>query len=103
MKYKKNLEILDVRRRSGILYGCGRCGCRHLLQLKLVNLSLEVINLVVSVHELNLMLLHLLLTLLQLILQVLDLLGLNCLEICELTSLHGSALLCLAQEVAVAK
>jgi hypothetical protein len=64
MKYEKNLEIPDIRRRSGIICRCGRCGCRHLLQLKLVNLSLEVSNLVVSVHELNLMLLQLLLTLL---------------------------------------
>jgi hypothetical protein len=64
MKYEKNLEILDIQRRSGILCGCGRCGCRHLLQLKLVNLSLEVINFVVSVHELNLVLLQLLLMLL---------------------------------------
>jgi hypothetical protein len=68
MKYEKNLEILDVRRRSRILCGCGRCRCMHLLQLMLVNLSLEVSNLVVSVCELNLVLLQLLLTLMQLIL-----------------------------------
>jgi hypothetical protein len=35
-----------------------------MLQLKLVNMSLEVSNLVVLVHELNLMFLQLLLTLL---------------------------------------
>jgi hypothetical protein len=64
------------------------CGCRRLLQLKLVNLSLEVSNLIVSVRELNLELLQLLRMLLQLILQVLDLLGLSCLEIHELMSLH---------------
>jgi hypothetical protein len=68
MKYEKNLEILDIPRRRGILYWCGRCGCRRLLQLKLVNLSLEVSNLIVSIREINLVLLQLLLKLLQLIL-----------------------------------
>jgi hypothetical protein len=103
MKYERNIEILNIRRWSKILCGCIRCGCRHLLQLKLVNLSLEVSNLIVSFHELNLMLLQLLLMLLQLILQILNLLGLSCLEICELTSLHGGGLLCLTQEATVPK
>jgi hypothetical protein len=57
MEYEKNLEVPDIRRRSGIFFGCGRCECGCLLQLKLVNLILEISNLVVSVRELNLVLL----------------------------------------------
>jgi hypothetical protein len=64
MKYEKELEILNIRRRSRILYGCDRCECKCPLQLKLVSLSLEDINLIVSDRELNLVLLQLLLTLL---------------------------------------
>jgi DNA-directed RNA polymerase subunit RPC12/RpoP len=56
---QENLGILSIRGRSRILYKCSRC--RRLLQLELVNMSLEVINLIVSVRELKLMLLHLLL------------------------------------------
>jgi hypothetical protein len=58
MKYEKDLEIHNIQR-SGVL-----CGCRCLLQLKLVNLSLEVSNPIVLVCELNLGLLQLLLMLL---------------------------------------
>jgi hypothetical protein len=68
-----------------------------------VNLILEVSNIVVSICELNLMPLQLFLTLMMLIMQVIDLLGLRCLEIHELMSLHSGGFLCLTQEAAVPK
>jgi hypothetical protein len=54
---RKNLEILNIRGRVGILGRCGRCRC--LLQLELVNLALEIVDLILSVCELDLMLLGL--------------------------------------------
>jgi hypothetical protein len=38
----RNLEILHIRGGSGVCCGYDTCGCRRLLQLELVNLSLGV-------------------------------------------------------------
>jgi hypothetical protein len=100
-KVQENLRILNIRGRGGILCRCGKC--RHLLQLEMVNRSLEVINLIILVHELKIMLVHLLLTVLQFLLQLCDLLGLHTLELLKLTSLSSGGLLCLPDKATVPK
>jgi hypothetical protein len=55
---QKDLTLIDVRGRVSILGWCSRC--RHLVLLKLVNLSLKAIDDVVPVRERYSMVLYLL-------------------------------------------